>query len=115
LYMRNLREVSTEMPESGTKTWTVPVVWANVEIFRRDPNDFVSRAIGDHVRNLVVSVWPGDKTTFNGVAAWRLSSTQKIPREKIRWEISRLDFWDQDGILLIDYLPKGQTINAECY
>ena len=22
-------------------------------------------------------------------------------------------FWDQDGILLIDYLPKGQTINAE--
>jgi hypothetical protein len=26
-----------------------------------------------------------------------------------------LDFWDQDGILLIDYLPKGQTINAEYY
>ena len=24
-------------------------------------------------------------------------------------------FWDQDGILLIDYLLKGQTINAECY
>ena len=30
-------------------------------------------------------------------------------------EISCLDFWDQDGILLIDYLPKGQTINAEYY
>jgi len=24
-------------------------------------------------------------------------------------------FWDQDCILLIDYLPKGQTINAEYY
>ena len=24
-------------------------------------------------------------------------------------------FWDQDGILLIDYLPKGQTMNAEYY
>ena len=24
-------------------------------------------------------------------------------------------FWDQDGILLIDYLPKGQNINAEYY
>jgi len=24
-------------------------------------------------------------------------------------------FWDQDGILLIDYLPKGQTINADYY
>jgi len=26
-----------------------------------------------------------------------------------------LIFWDQDGILLIDYLPKGQTINAGYY
>jgi len=24
-------------------------------------------------------------------------------------------FWDQNGILLIDYLPKSQTINAEYY
>jgi len=24
-------------------------------------------------------------------------------------------FWDQDGILIIDYLPKGQTINTEYY
>jgi len=24
-------------------------------------------------------------------------------------------FWDQDGILLIDYLPKGHTINVEYY
>jgi hypothetical protein len=24
-------------------------------------------------------------------------------------------FWDQDGVLLIDYLPKGQTFNAEYY
>jgi len=24
-------------------------------------------------------------------------------------------FWDQNGILIIDYLPKGQTINAEYY
>jgi hypothetical protein len=22
-------------------------------------------------------------------------------------------FWDQGGILLIDYFPKGQTVNAE--
>jgi hypothetical protein len=24
-------------------------------------------------------------------------------------------FWDQEGILLNDYFPKGQTINAEYY
>jgi len=23
--------------------------------------------------------------------------------------------WDQDGIILMDYLPKGQTINTEYY
>src|SRR5215510_12296267 len=42
---------------------------------------------------------------------------KKIPSAKIRWKSSRLDsvFWDQDGIPLIDYLPKGQTINAEYY
>jgi hypothetical protein len=26
-----------------------------------------------------------------------------------------LIFWDQDGVLLIDYLPKDQTIKAEYY
>jgi len=26
-----------------------------------------------------------------------------------------LIFWDQDGIFLIDYHPKGQTINAQYY
>jgi hypothetical protein len=35
--------------------------------------------------------------------------------QKSVWKNSRLDFWDQDGILLIDYLPKVQTINAEYY
>jgi histone-lysine N-methyltransferase SETMAR len=35
--------------------------------------------------------------------------------QKIRWKISRFVFLDQDGILLIDHLPKGQTINAEYY
>jgi hypothetical protein len=46
---------------------------------------------------------------------WRLTPPQKIPSAKIRWKSSRLDFWDQDGILLIDYLPKGQSINTEYY
>jgi len=35
----------------------------------------------------------------------------KNPLEKVLVSI----FWDQDGILLIDYLPKGQTINVENY
>jgi len=33
--------------------------------------------------------------------------------QKSAGEVVASIFWDQDGILLIDYLPKGQTINAE--
>jgi hypothetical protein len=37
----------------------------------------------------------------------------KIPCAKIRWKISRPNFLYQDAILLIDYLPKDHSINAE--
>jgi len=35
--------------------------------------------------------------------------------QKSTGKVLVLIFWDQDSILLIDYLPKGQTINAEYY
>ena len=44
-----------------------------------------------------------------------LSRPLKFPSAKIPWKSSRLYFCDQDGILFIVYLPKGQTINAEYY
>jgi len=47
-----------------------------------------------------------------GIAAY---PAPKIPSAKIRWKSSRLDFLGSRGILLIDYLPKGQTINAGYY
>jgi hypothetical protein len=41
---------------------------------------------------------------------------QKIPSAKIGWKSSCLDFLgEQDGIILIDYLPKSQPINSEYY
>jgi len=46
-----------------------------------------------------------------GIAA-HLAPPPKIPSAKVRWKIIAVIFCDQDGILLIDYLPKGQTINA---
>ena len=39
----------------------------------------------------------------------------KVPSAKIRWKFVASIFWDQDGILLNDYLPDDQTINAEYY
>jgi len=47
---------------------------------------------------------------------WRHSGSprHKILRvQKSAGNVLASIFWDQDGILLIHYLPKGQTINAE--
>ena len=40
-----------------------------LEFFRRDQNYFLSGAIADHGRNLVISLGLGDKATMNGVVA----------------------------------------------
>jgi len=48
-------------------------------------------ATDNHGRNLVISLWPGDKATISGVAAWRLNQP-KFLSSKIRWKISRINF-----------------------
>ena len=49
---------------------------------------------------------------------WRYSGSPR-PKEfrvqKSAVKVLASIFWDQGGILLIDYLPKGQIINAEYY
>jgi hypothetical protein len=49
-----------------------------------------------------------------GIAAH--PAPKKFRVQKPAGKVSASSFWGgQDGILLIDYLPKGQTINAEYY
>ena len=62
-----LCKVGPEMPERGSKTSTVPV-WATSGIFSARSKWFPVM-IGDHGRNLVISLWPWDKATINGVVA----------------------------------------------
>jgi len=38
---------------------------------------------------------------------------QKFGVQKSAGKVLASIFWGQDGILLIDYLPNGQSINAE--
>jgi len=40
---------------------------------------------------------------------------RKFQVQKSAGKVLASMFWDQEDILLIDYLPKGQTINAEYY
>jgi len=60
-----------------------------------------------------------DPETKQQSMEWRHSGSPRppklIPSAKIRWKILASIYWDQDGIILIYYLPKGQTINAEYY
>jgi hypothetical protein len=58
--------------------------------------------------------WKQSNTQYSGGIAAHY--TPKIPECK-NWLEKFLAsiFWDQDGIVLNDYLPKAQTINAEHY
>jgi len=49
---------------------------------------------------------------------WRYSSSPRPKIFRVQKSVGKFlasIFWDQDGILLIGYLPNGQTINAEYY
>ena len=59
-----------------------------------------------------------DPETKQESMEWRHSGShrpQKLRVQKSAGKVLASSFWDQDGILLIDYLPKGETINAEYY
>ena len=74
----------------------------------RDPNDFLSRLLTMNERWLYHYKQETKQQSMEWGIAAHPAPPQKIPSAKIRWK-------SQDGILLIDYLPKGHTINAEYY
>jgi len=83
-----------------------------LEFFRRDSNDILSQLVTmDETGYITMTRRQSNNPWSDGIAA---HPAPKIPSAKIRWKISRLDFWDHDSIL-IDHIPKGQTISAEYY
>ena len=81
---------------------------------RRNPNDFLSRLV------TMDETWlyHYDLETKQQSVEWRNNgspNSKKFRVQKSARKILASIFWDQDSILLIDYLPKGQTINAEYY
>ena len=84
----------------------------HLEVFRRDPNDFLSRLVtmGETL------LYHYDPETKQQSMEWRHSGSprpKKFRVQKSAGKVLASIFWDEDGILLINYLPKGQTINAE--
>ena len=83
-----------------------------LEFFKRDPNDFLSWLV------TMDETWlyhNDPKTKQQSMEWWHSGSPQpkKFRVQKSTGKVLTSIFWDQDGILLIDYLPKGQTINTE--
>jgi len=59
-----------------------------------------------------------DPETKQHSMEWRHSGSprpKKFRVQKSAGKVLASIFWNQDGILLTDYLPKSQTINAEYY
>jgi len=86
----------------------------HLEFFRRDPYDFLSRLV------TMDETWlyHYDPETRQQSLEWRHSGSprpKKFRAQKFPGKVLASIFWDQDGILLFDYLPKGQTINVEYY
>jgi len=85
-----------------------------LEFFRRDPNDFLSRLV------IMDETWlyHYDLETKQHSMEWQHSGSpcpKKFRVQKSAGKVFASIFLDHDSILLIDYLPKGQTINAEYY
>jgi len=85
-----------------------------LEFFRRDPNDFLSHLV------TMDETWlyHYDSETKQQPMEWRHSGSprpKKFREQKSAVKVLASIFWCQEGILRIDCLPKGQTINAEYY
>ena len=102
-------------PTSGIRNaWTrikksmEPDIGTNFGFFRRDPNDFLSWIV------TVDETWlyRYESETKQQSIYWG-KAVNPVP--EISSENSRRDFSNQGGILIIDYFPKGQTLNAEYY
>ena len=85
-----LHKVDPKMPEHGSKTSTVPVVWATLEFFQHDPNDFLSRLV------TMDEAWlyHYDPETKQQSMKWWHSGSPR--RKKSAGKVLTLIFWDQE-------------------
>jgi len=85
-----------------------------LEFFRRNPNDFLTRLVTMYETWL----YHYDPETKQQSVEWGHSGSSRPKKFQVQKSAGRVlasIFWDQDGIPLNDYLPKGPTINAEYY
>jgi len=85
-----------------------------LDFFRCDPNYFLLQLVTMDETLL----YHYDPETKQQSMEWRQSGSphpKKFRVQKSAGKVLATIFWGQDGILLIDYVPKGQIINVEYY
>ncbi len=55
-----------------------------------------------------------DETLVHGISAQRLA-TKKFKSQPSAGKLMATVFWDASGVIHIDFLERGATINSECY
>ena len=82
----------------------VPVIRAILEFFWCDPNDFLPGLV------TMDETWlyHYDLETKQQSMEWQ-HSPKKLQVQKSAGKVLASIFWDQDGIFIVDYLPKGHT------
>ena len=85
-----------------------------LKLFTRNKKDFLRRYITMN-ETWIHHFTPESKRAS---AEWRGEGKSRPKRPKTQQsagEVTASVFWDMHGILLIDFLPKGQTINSDYY
>jgi len=107
-------------PRSGSRNaWTriknvkVPIVWAIIGIFCTIQMISCRDWWPWTKPGYITMTWrQSDNQCSGGIAAYLDPKNSEC---KIRWKFLAWILWEQDSILLINYLRKGQTINASYY
>ena len=86
----------------------------NLEIFEADPDDFTERFM------TMDECWVHhfEPETKKQSMQWKHASSPPPKKAKVvssAGKVMASVFWDAKGVVLVDYLEKGQTINGEYY
>lgn len=85
-----------------------------LEMFKRNPTDFVSRSVTMD-ETWIHHYTPESKQQASYWVGPREKRTKRPLTQTSAGKVLASVFWDADGILLIDYLEHGRTINADYY
>lgn len=83
-------------------------------IFNRNPSEFVSRLVTMD-ETWIHHYTPESKQQASYWVGPRESRAKRPMTQQSAGKVLASVFWDADGILLIDYLEHGRTINADYY